>query len=163
MAAAKKPDAGGGTAKPTTAANVWTLLAITVVMIALVVIVTSVVNKAGELSAESVVSIIAAVVPVFASIGAAVFGVSVAYQKGTEKGKTEAAEDEKLRASQKVSPLAESGQRFMAQILEKGSSPSGTRDVTLQSPQGDVIISGEALEEFQKSLVDARAYIEGCS
>lgn len=115
--------------------NVWSFLSVSVVVLALVGIVTVIVRQFT--SAADASSVLAVVIPAFATIGAAVFGVSVGYSAGQTKGESAgvAKGEEKMKSDlrepvERVKARAEEIRRVLMTSL--GSAP-GERTLRMPS------------------------------
>jgi len=137
--------------------NVWGVLAILIVMAALTTIVWKVVDSYTGSDAVAVLGII---IPMFATIGAAVFGIPIAYQRGTSEGKAQEAANTapKVDAARKlgneektrqVRPLVESLSSGLDQLEERVR----TGTVSPQGARGMFALSMTAPNEAVESLL----------
>jgi hypothetical protein len=97
-------------------------------------------------------TILGIVVPVFATVGAAVFGVTAAYQVGTGKG----AETGKKAAAKDLAPKVKAAQTAVHHLAEQvrraGESPSSSEMLRLNAvevPHQDVGAAEAAMAELQ--------------
>jgi hypothetical protein len=135
-------------AKTQSALTPWHVLATGVVVVGLVVLVWVVLAQTG--SAQEATTVLAVIVPAFASIGAAVFGVQVAYSRGKETGEKEgdAAGQKRGRQQGKRELAAEALQRLPA------DAPVDAQGLRAKGPSGgEPPAAAASLGELREALL----------
>jgi hypothetical protein len=150
------------------------IVALSVVVVGLIVVTALALGHFNS-ERDTATGILGIVVPVFATIGAAVFGVTVAYSAGRTTGEAAGA-DAKRSAVQKgrselasqvlerLRPAGESVERILEPLTTLLPSPEGERAHVL--PAGAALgrplrIEGEDLEGASRCLAGARSLLEG--
>lgn len=149
--------------------NQWAFAAIAVVMASLVAIVWIVLARANSQAP----TILGVVIPVFATIGAAVFGVNVGYQQGASAAeqKAEQRTGEEVARAEAAAAVAEKSKllpdytRMEATVGElkklietAGQSEAGTSGFHLTAPSGSTLtVPADLLSDVDRSLGAMRA------
>jgi hypothetical protein len=161
--------------------NIWTFLTIAVVMAALVAIVWKILDASTP---DSAVAVLGVVIPMFATVGAAVFGIPIAYQRGATVGAQQAtstkaqevaaASDSAKKETQaemktKIEPvvenLADAARGLVERVRSGTESPVGsdtyllTRGRDEPIPEEAVIPSG-ALTDVEKNAAQLEALVK---
>jgi hypothetical protein len=152
--AAEKPAQSAGGSNTISAHNVWDLLISLVAMATLVVIVVVVVDHYE--SAKAAATVLGLIVPGLVSLGAAFFGVSVAYQAGSKQGEAKGKAAGKRDAGKLLQPhVRKLKEHTRPNILEAlrsaGSSRAGTSYITFSEPS-DVQIEASALDDAHAAI-----------
>jgi hypothetical protein len=88
--------------------NLWTFLSIAIVMVALAVIIWKVLDASNP---DSSVAVLGVIIPIFATIGAAVFGIPIAYQRGADQGTQTATAGKQHEIADAADKAKKDGQR----------------------------------------------------
>jgi hypothetical protein len=158
--------------KPTVATG--QVVALAVVVLGLVAVTALALHRFNP-DHDTATGILAVVVPVFATIGAAVFGVTVAYSAGRTTGEAAGSEAKRSAATQarrdlasevleRLRPAGESVERILEPLVTLLPSPEGERAHVL--PAGASLgrplrIEGHDLEGASRCLTGARTLLEG--
>lgn len=106
----------------------WDVLLIATILAALIVLTVYVVHHYA--TSTDAATILGIVIPAFATIGAAVFGVTVAYNAGTSKGAQKGEANAKKDASETLGPLLKEAYQAVAgthaNLQTEGLSRSGS-------------------------------------
>lgn len=146
------------------AMNVWTVLAVGLVMAALVAIVWIVSARFNK--NDSATAVLGVIVPVFATVGAAVVGIPIAYKQGTsagqQQGQAQGAQTAKAELLPKAADLQRNVDALTTQLRTAGHSPSGAQVLHLT---GGLEGTGEPIELPTQVLddlqVQARTLLHG--
>jgi len=95
--------------------NLWAFLSVFAVMAALVAVVVAVVDASKKGDAAATLGVI---IPVFASIAAAMFGIPLAYKSGTDAGTQQANSTKEKEVAAAAEKGAKLGQSVTAQTLK---------------------------------------------
>lgn len=160
--------------------NVWTFLTIAVVMAALVVIIWKILDASTP---DSAVAVLGVVIPVFATVGAAVFGIPIAYQRGATVGAQQAAStkvqevaaasdnarkeaqaDMKTRIEPVVTNFADAARSLVERVRNGTESPVGTDTHVLTRSRDDpvpeeAVIPSGALTDVEKNAAQLEALV----
>lgn len=163
------------------ALNVWTFLTIAVVMAALVVIIWKILDASTP---DSAVAVLGVVIPVFATVGAAVFGIPIAYQRGATVGaqqaastknqevaaasdnaKKEAQAEMKTRIEPVVTNFADAARSLVERVRNGTESPVGTDTHVLTRGRDDpipeeAVIPSGALTDVEKNAAQLEALVK---
>lgn len=138
---------GDGASKSSNPINGFAVLAIFVVMAALVTIVWKVVDAYS--AGSDAVSVLGIVIPMFATVGAAVFGIPIAYSRGADAGQQQAnaqvpqkidaaTQQTKTQLRQQIEPNLQELQAKVDELLSsvrtQTSNPPGTDVHTIELP-----------------------------
>jgi hypothetical protein len=161
--------------------NIWTFLTIAVVMAALVVIIWKILDASTP---DSTVAVLGVVIPMFATVGAAVFGIPIAYQRGTTVGaqqaastkdqevaaasdsaKKEAEAEMKTRIEPVVENLADAARGLVERVRNGTESPVGTDTYVLTRGRDDpipeeAVIPSGALTDVEKNAAQLEALVK---
>lgn len=186
-------DTSGGSASttPTVPAvssrsiNLWAFLSIAVVMAAIVAIVWKVLDASDP---DSSVAVLGVIIPVFATIGAAVFGIPVAYQRGSEAGAQQATstkqqeiaaasdsaaahakDDARKQMEPVVQQLRSSTDALLNRVRASTFSPRGTNFHLAMAPErfalnpedlsDDEVIPNSALTDVEKQVAQLESML----
>ena len=151
-----------GDSKTAVVASKWTFASVTVALLALI----GLVVYAGEnyTSVQDTTTLLGVVLPAVVSIGAAAFGIRIAYDKGENTGAKQ--KESELKA--KLKPLTDQAQTTADQALEPVmlafDSPPGTEDLVLQAgaslPGGELRIPGASVNDAREALAELRGAVE---
>lgn len=153
-------------ATPTgTRANVWSFLTAAVVLTALVLVVKWVLDDTKE--AGDVATILGIVVPAFATIGAAMFGIGIAYNAGAKSGEAAGAagKDQAVAAARRdlasavteqLTAAHDAAQNITTPITTALPSPAGTARFELAPGEA---FTGDTLVAFD--VADLRSLNDG--
>lgn len=148
--------------------NLWTFLSIAIVMVALAAIIWKVLDASNP---DSSVAVLGVIIPVFATIGAAVFGIPIAYQRGADQG-TQTATAGKQQAIAEASDKAKKdGQRtaksqmqpvvselvagvndLVGRVRAASTSPPGTDSHVLGLLSDQTAVQGTSAEARLRAL-----------
>lgn len=160
--------------------NVWTFLTIAVVMAALVVVIWKILDASTP---DSAVAVLGVVIPMFATVGAAVFGIPIAYQRGATVGaqqatstkdqevaaasdnaKKQAQADMKTRIGPVVDDFANAARSLVERVRNGTESPVGTDTYVLTRGRDDpapdtAVIPSGALTDVEKNAAQLEALV----
>jgi hypothetical protein len=152
----------------------WQLASVLVVIAGLVAIFALALGKYDS-NKDTMTGVLGVVVPAFATIGAAVFGVSVGYNAGKsageatgkakgEAGKVQAVADAKRSLATEVLGHLRNAQAPVAQLVSTvahaGSSDPGVQSFTLGAGDGSVEVPTDTLHGATKGVENAIAACE---
>jgi hypothetical protein len=147
-----------GTGGSQTVSNFWTFASVLTIVVAVVIITLYTVRHYAT-SATDAGTILGIVIPVFATMGAAIFGVTVAYQSGSRTGEQTGVKKGKNDAANIVEPevnsMHDSAERLVRRIEVHGSSRAGEemlllgRDNPVEVPNSDLAELRERVERMK--------------
>jgi hypothetical protein len=150
--------------------SVWDLLIITVVLSFVAGIVVFTVDHYPQV--QDVGTVLGIVLPGVVSLGAAVFGITVAYNAGSTRGETRGAagkqqaiaETRKSVANQLAPRLEKVEQTLGPNILDRLEtdfvSPSGTRSYQAPEPMAELTFGSADVSATREALAELRASLE---
>jgi hypothetical protein len=143
--------------------NLWSFASLLVVVAGLIVITVYVVGH-YKLEATDAGTILGIVIPAFATIGAAIFGVTVAYKAGAKTGEQEGTKKGKRQAADKVDAELNRAQNVGTPILEtitrEGTSGAGTDEIVI-GPSNPVTFAQSDLHRFSEQIARLRGVVNG--
>ncbi len=163
------PGVNAGDATMVPKVGSWQFASVVVVIGGLVAIVALALAKYDS-DKDTVTGVLGVVVPAFASIGAAAFGVTVAYHAGKssgevtgkakgEEGKVQAVHDAKKTLASEVLTHLRNAQapveQLVSSVAHAGSSAAGEESFTLASEAGPVEVTTDTLHGARKGVENA--------
>lgn len=160
MAIAQPPSETDGASK-VPSLTVWHVFATAVVVAGLLAALWLVLPRFT--TATDIATVLGVVIPGFVTIGAAVFGVTVAYQTGNTNGKTKGAKEGAASKAAELRPavdqLAADLNPLLNTIRTGTSSPAGDSRLLFASGTTGLQLDGDALANVQADLATVRALL----
>lgn len=139
------------------------MVAITVVAAAVVAITVFTVQHYG--AATDAASVLGIVVPVFATVGAAAFGVQVAYQAGSTTGGNKAAQITKANMAGVLAPQIQDIQTALEPLLRtierEGTSSQGSSLLQIAPTAAPIDFDQENIAAIRQSLAAVDSTVTG--